>query len=129
MTEPLEQTRQALIDGHPTPSNGDGDSAASAPPERPRARRYGRALTLILLGTIVVVLAVVGPRYYRYAIAHESTDDAFIEGHVIPISSRVASHVARVLVDDNQHGRGDVGSKVHSRSEHTRAAPRRWPAD
>jgi membrane fusion protein (multidrug efflux system) len=103
MTEPLEQTHQALIDGLPTPSNGDGDSAASAPPERPRARRYGRALTLILLGTIVAVLAVVGPRYYRYAIAHESTDDAFIEGHVIPISSRVASHVARVLVDDNQH--------------------------
>lgn len=31
-----------------------------------------------------------------------STDDAFIEAHVVPISPRVPGHVLRVLVDDNQ---------------------------
>jgi len=103
MTEPLEQTRQAVLDPLPAPSNGNGDSAPSALPEQPRVRRYRRALALTLLGAALLALAVVGPRYYWYAVAHESTDDAFIEGHVIPISSRVASHVAHVLVDDNQH--------------------------
>jgi membrane fusion protein (multidrug efflux system) len=103
MTESLEQTHQAVLDPLPAPSNGNGESTSSALPEQPRARRYGRVLALALLGAAVVALAVVGPRYYRYAVAHESTDDAFIEGHVIPISPKVASHVARVLVDDNQH--------------------------
>ncbi len=31
-----------------------------------------------------------------------STDDAFIEAHVIPVSAKVAGHVAKVFVDDNQ---------------------------
>jgi membrane fusion protein (multidrug efflux system) len=31
-----------------------------------------------------------------------STDDAFIEAHVIPVSSKVSGHVAQVFVDDNQ---------------------------
>lgn len=31
-----------------------------------------------------------------------STDDAAIDAHVIPVSARVAGHVARVLVDDNR---------------------------
>ena len=33
---------------------------------------------------------------------YESTDDAFIEGHVVPISPRVSGHVAKVLVNDNE---------------------------
>lgn len=31
-----------------------------------------------------------------------STDDAFVEGHVIPISPKVSSHVSKVWVNDNQ---------------------------
>ena len=33
---------------------------------------------------------------------YESTDDAFIAGHVVPVSPRVAGHVAKVYVSDNQ---------------------------
>jgi len=40
--------------------------------------------------------------YIIFALTHVSTDDAFIEAHVIPISPKVASHVSKVLVDDNQ---------------------------
>jgi len=31
-----------------------------------------------------------------------STDDAFVEAHVVPVSAKVAGHVARVYVDDNR---------------------------
>jgi membrane fusion protein (multidrug efflux system) len=43
-----------------------------------------------------------GVAYYIHCLAFESTDDAFIEGHIAPVSSRVAGHVAKVCVEDNQ---------------------------
>ena len=51
---------------------------------------------------LAVVGLAVGIPYYLYAIAHESTDDAFIDGHIIAISPRVSGHVALVHVTDNQ---------------------------
>ena len=34
--------------------------------------------------------------------AYESTDDAFIDGHIIPVSAKVAGRVQSVYVVDNQ---------------------------
>ena len=36
------------------------------------------------------------------SLCYMSTDDAFIEGHVVPISPKVSAHVTKVPVDDNQ---------------------------
>jgi membrane fusion protein (multidrug efflux system) len=55
-------------------------------------------LTLILLG-----VAVFGTRYYLHARAYESTDDAFIQADIVPVSPKVPSYVLRVHVDHNQH--------------------------
>lgn len=50
-----------------------------------------------------------------------STDDAFIEAHVIPVSAKIAGHVARVLVDDNQLVKaGDVLAELDGRDIQTR---------
>jgi membrane fusion protein, multidrug efflux system len=63
----------------------------------PSRRTVGLAAAgLVLAGLIIAVV------YYFYAIAHESTDDAFIDGQIIAISSRVDGHVAKVCIDDNQ---------------------------
>jgi membrane fusion protein (multidrug efflux system) len=52
----------------------------------------GAALAVVLgLGLYLVLRA-----------PSESTDDAAVDAHVIPVSAKVAGHVARVLVDDNQ---------------------------
>jgi membrane fusion protein (multidrug efflux system) len=67
-------------------------------------RRKGprrRILALAAAGLALVGLAV-GIPYYLHAISHESTDDAFIDGHIIAISPRVSGHVAKVHVTDNQ---------------------------
>ena len=60
----------------------------------------------ILLGVGIAVLAAavyfgvpVVYRFFRY----ESTDDAFINGHVTYISPRVAGRVTEVLVDNNRY--------------------------
>lgn len=79
----------------PNPPNG----GANGNNGKPRERRTGRFLILALL---ILAMAAFGVRTYIHFQLHETTDDATIEGHVIPISPRVAGHVARVLVDDNQ---------------------------
>jgi membrane fusion protein, multidrug efflux system len=60
-----------------------------------------RILALAAVGLAFAGMAV-GIPYYLYAVSHESTDDAFIDGHIISISPRVSGHVARVHVTDNQ---------------------------
>lgn len=57
---------------------------------------------LVGIGIFVAVLVVAGVAYLIHISAHESTDDAFIEAHVIPVSPRVSGTVLRVLVNDNQ---------------------------
>ena len=55
---------------------------------------------------------------------------SFAAGLVLsPAEVDALSHLPREALLQFSDGRRDVGSKVHSRSEHTRAAPRRWPAD
>lgn len=63
----------------------------------------GRPKAVVIGVAVAAVLAAAGSAYYfLYARWHESTDDAFIEAHVVPISSNVAGHALNVYVDDNQ---------------------------
>ncbi len=61
---------------------------------------------------VVVVLIIVGVYAFHkvsYALSHESTDDAYVDGVVVPISAEVKGRVTKVLVTDNQYvKKGDV---------------------
>jgi membrane fusion protein (multidrug efflux system) len=61
-----------------------------------------RFLVALAAAGLAVAGLAAGILYYLHAISHESTDDAFIDGHIIAVSPRVAGHVARVFVTDNQ---------------------------
>src|ERR671922_364608 len=63
---------------------------------------YKRPLALAAAAALLVAAAFIGVPYYNYALSHEWTDDAFIDGHIVQVSSKVAGHVARVHVSDNQ---------------------------
>jgi len=65
-------------------------------------RRRRRAGALALLGVVVVVVGAYGVRVWRYWDRHVSTDDAFVEAHISPVSSRVRGTVVQVLARDNQ---------------------------
>ena len=64
-----------------------------------RARPYAR--TLLIVG--IIVLLVGGFFLYRYFASYESTDDAQIDGHLMPLSARVTGYIIKVNVDDNQY--------------------------
>ncbi|HKT78674.1 MAG TPA: biotin/lipoyl-binding protein, partial [Vicinamibacterales bacterium] len=52
---------------------------------------------------VVALLAVVGAAaWYFMTRNRESTDDAQVDGHVVPIAARVGGAVTRVAVTDNQ---------------------------
>jgi membrane fusion protein (multidrug efflux system) len=81
--------------------------AVIEPPTKESSKAGGisrRKTLLIWGGTIVLVLLLVfGVRYLIWYTHHESTDDAYLAGHLHPISARVTDTVQRVLIDDNEH--------------------------
>jgi membrane fusion protein (multidrug efflux system) len=64
----------------------------------PRRRRWIVIVAVVALGGA----AVLGVSRVRDALRYESTDDAFLEGHVVPVSARVDGRVREVLAGDNE---------------------------
>jgi membrane fusion protein (multidrug efflux system) len=57
---------------------------------------------LIILTLILVIGAVIGVLLWMFSRGYETTDDAFIDGHIIQASSRISAEVVAVNFDDNQ---------------------------
>jgi membrane fusion protein (multidrug efflux system) len=57
---------------------------------------------LVVAALVVVAAGAYGVHLWRYWSRHVSTDDAFVEAHVSPVSARVRGTVQEVLVRDNQ---------------------------
>jgi membrane fusion protein (multidrug efflux system) len=71
--------------------------ALEPPPKglaNPQVRR------LLVVGAVVLLTVLVG--LFLYYHNRESTDDAQVDGHITPVSSKIYGRVAHVLVDDNQ---------------------------
>lgn len=84
---------------------------------------YKRARVMIIAAIVLLVGLTFGVRHFVYASAHETTDDAFIESHVVQISPKVTGHIARVYVTDNQHvKKGDLLAEIDSRDYQARLA-------
>jgi len=86
----------------PRPEQG---ASSAAPPARgtqtPKPRR--RAI-LIGLGVIIGIAALIwGIKAFLYSRSHISTDDAYVEGHLVPVLARVGGYVTQINGDENQH--------------------------
>src|SRR6185312_7742197 len=64
---------------------------------RSRSRRVRMVVFAILILAIIAAIPI-----YNYYDSRESTDDAQIDGHIVPISSRINGTILSVLVNDNQ---------------------------
>ena len=66
-------------------------------------KNSARGALLRRLGAVgAAALAAAALLYYLHSRHFESTDDAFIEGHVTPVSPNVSGTVVKVYVDDNE---------------------------
>ncbi|MGD8278569.1 MAG: HlyD family secretion protein [Gemmatimonadota bacterium] len=69
-------------------------------PTAPRSRRR----VLLIFGVLVVLTALVwGVRRWQYGRVHESTDDAYVTGRLVPVLAKVGGYASTVRAEDNQH--------------------------
>jgi membrane fusion protein (multidrug efflux system) len=83
-----------------------------------RAQKRSRTRVAVLGAVVLLVVASIayGAYLWHYSTLHISTDDAFISGHIAPVSARVAGTVVEVLIRDNQDVKvGDVLVKLDRR--------------
>ena len=76
--------------------------------EKPQPKRSRRTV-FIVMGVILLALVVFGARKWWFARSHVSTDNAQVDGHLVPILPKVGGYVAEVRVDENHSVRaGDT---------------------
>src|SRR3984885_286295 len=61
-----------------------------------------RVITTFIVALAFAFAVIAGLVYVINSAAYQSTDDAFIDGHIVPVSAQVAGRVQSVSVDDNQ---------------------------
>ena len=106
----------------PKPEKMEEHSPSPAEPVSP-PKPGRRPWVWALMGAAAVAATAVGIGYYIHSLSFESTDDAFIDGHVVPVSSRVSGHVAKVCVEDNQLVKeGDLLAELDPSDFETRLA-------
>jgi membrane fusion protein (multidrug efflux system) len=68
----------------------------------PGGGRFGRiSRRLVLAALLLLAAGAVAPFVWNYLQSFESTDDAQIDGHIDPLSSRINGTVIRVHAEDN----------------------------
>ena len=82
--------------------------------EPPKGLKNPKLRRGLIAGGVVLALIVGGLLFYYHN--RESTDDAQVDGHITPISSKIYGRVAEVLVTDNQQVKaGQVLVKIDPR--------------
>ncbi|MXP27752.1 HlyD family efflux transporter periplasmic adaptor subunit [Porphyrobacter algicida] len=76
--------------------SGEGKSNG----KKPLFQRRGFWIILVI---VVAVLLIGGILYYLHARQYESTDDAFIDAHIVRLAPQVAGTLEKVAQVDNQH--------------------------
>jgi membrane fusion protein, multidrug efflux system len=78
--------------------------------QKPRGSVFRRhPIAMIVLLVVIVVGAILGVAYWLYSRHYETTDDAFIEAHVVAVSPKISGIVKAVYIDDNYHvKKGDL---------------------
>ncbi len=73
------------------------------PPAGGAPRSGQRRWVLPVAAVLLVAVAIWGVMRWRYASSHESTDDAYVAGHLVPVVAKVGGYVKAVSVEENEH--------------------------
>jgi membrane fusion protein (multidrug efflux system) len=87
------ETKRSLGSVTETEDNGQ----AAAPPARRRP-----PVAFVVVGLALVVLGAGGVRRWLWGRTHVSSDNAQVDGHVVPVLPKVGGFVTEVRVDENQ---------------------------
>jgi membrane fusion protein (multidrug efflux system) len=88
------QDDKALSKDKPDEGKQDGDK-----PKKPSP--FKNPLVLVGIGALVLVLLIGGAFWWSQARRWQSTDDAYVDGHIVHLAPQVSGLVTKVLVTDN----------------------------
>src|SRR5690348_16639003 len=77
--------------------------APTEPPAAPAKQGSSKRTVFLIMGAVLLGLIGLGARKWIYGLSHVSTDNAQVDGHIIPILPKVGGFVTEVRVDDNRH--------------------------
>jgi membrane fusion protein, multidrug efflux system len=80
----------------PTPT------APPAAPQKP-APKSSRRTVFLIMGVILAGLLLFGVRKWWWSRSHVSTDNAEVDGHIVPVLPKVGGYVAEVRVEENHN--------------------------
>src|SRR4051812_34852844 len=78
------------------------NTASAAPNPNATSNTAGRRRAFTIFFAFVLIAGVAGFLYWRHSRQFESTDDAQVDAHLNPVTSRVDGTITAVHVDDNQ---------------------------
>src|SRR6184192_2983998 len=81
--------------GRPSPVSPDQPTEPAKPGGRKRT-------VFMIMGVILVGLLIFGARKWWYGFSHVSTDNAQVDGHIVPILPKVGGYVMEVRTDENR---------------------------
>ena len=73
---------------------------------KPATPKRSRRLVFSIMSIIVLSLLFLGIRRWWFGRSHVSTDNAQVDGHIVPILPKVGGYVAEVRVEENRNVKG-----------------------
>jgi len=86
----------------PEIETGRPSAAGKAAPAAPPPPRGKRQIVFLIMGVAMLGLVGLGAKRWWFSRSHVSTDNAQVDGHIIPILPKVGGFVAEVRVRENQ---------------------------
>jgi membrane fusion protein, multidrug efflux system len=82
-----------------TPASRNGRSAASEPGTPSTKKKF----VLPIVGVVALILLFWAFQKWSYGRSHQSTDNAQVDGHIVPVLAKVGGYVKTVNVSENDH--------------------------
>ncbi|HMJ18311.1 MAG TPA: HlyD family secretion protein [Gemmatimonadaceae bacterium] len=78
----------------------NGRSSAAEPNQPPSTKKK---IILSIVGVLALILLFWGFQKWNYGRSHQTTDNAQVDGHIVPVLAKVGGYVKTVNVSENDH--------------------------
>ena len=90
----------AIEHGTPAPAASRNGRSATEDSDKPSPKKK---IILSIVGALALILLVWGFQKWNYGRSHQSTDNAQVDGHIVPVLAKVGGYVKTVNVSENDH--------------------------
>jgi membrane fusion protein (multidrug efflux system) len=70
--------------------------------DKPKKGLLQRPILLVSMATVLLLALLFGVIFWLHSRDFESTDDAFVDAHIVRLAPQITGRVTKVLVNDNQ---------------------------